>query len=64
MSAGSLEERVTELEIQYAELLKLVQSRPAKDAWRSVVGMFADDPNIEGLHQETQRIRDEDRLAQ
>lgn len=63
MIAGSLEQRVAELEIRYAELLKLVQDRPARDAWRSVVGMFADDPHIEELHEETRRIRDEDRKA-
>jgi hypothetical protein len=63
MSTANLEERVADLEDRYAELLKLVQARPAKGEWRSVVGLFANDPNIAALHQETRRIRDEDRTA-
>ena len=63
MSTASLEQRVAALETQYAELLTLVQHKPAKNAWREVVGMFADDPRIEELHKETQRIRAEDRAA-
>jgi hypothetical protein len=39
----------------------MLQGRPPKDAWRKVVGMFADDPQIEELHRETRRIREEDR---
>ncbi|HUG69262.1 MAG TPA: hypothetical protein VMM76_16035 [Pirellulaceae bacterium] len=63
MSTVSLEQRVEALETQYAELLEMVRDKPAKDAWRKVVGMFADDPQIEDLHKETQRIREEDRTA-
>lgn len=63
MSTASLEDRVAALESRYAELLKMVQGRPPKDAWRKVVGMFADDPQIDELHRETQRIREEDRKA-
>lgn len=63
MSTASLEERVAELELHYAELLKLVQTRPVHGAWRSVVGMFADDQDIQQLHEETRRIRAEDRKA-
>jgi len=63
MSTASLEQRVAALETQYAELLEFVQDRPAKNAWRKVVGMFADDPQIEELHMETLRIREEDRAA-
>ena len=61
MIAGNLEQRVAELEARYAELLKVVQNQPSRDAWRSVVGMFADDPHIEELHEEARRIREEDR---
>lgn len=61
MSMGNLEQRVEALESQYAQLLDIVQQKPDKDAWRKVVGMFADDPGIADLHQETQRIREEDR---
>jgi hypothetical protein len=60
MSTANLEERVADLEDRYAELLKLVQSRPKTTGWRSVVGLFANDPD---LHEETRRIRNEDRAA-
>jgi len=63
MSTSPLEQRVEALETQYAELLEMVQEKPARNAWRKVVGMFADDPEIEELHKETQRIREADRSA-
>jgi hypothetical protein len=66
MSTANLEDRVAALEMRYTELLKILRerpSRPPKDAWRKVVGMFADDPQIEKLHQEIHRIREEDRQA-
>ena len=63
MSQPNLEERVAALESRYTELLKMLRDRPPKDAWRKVVGMFADDPQIEDIHWEIQRIREEDRLA-
>ena len=63
MSTTSLEDRVAALEMRYAELLRIVQDQPPIDAWRQAVGMFANDPQIEELHRETQRIRDEDRMA-
>ena len=63
MSTVSLEDRVRELETRYAELLRIVQGRPPRGSWRGVVGMFADDPQIEELHRETQRIREADRAA-
>jgi hypothetical protein len=63
MSTANLEQRVAALETQYAALLEMVKDKPARNAWRNVVGMFANDPQIEELHKETQRIRDEDRKA-
>jgi hypothetical protein len=63
MSTASLDDRVTALESRYAELLKMMRGQPPKDAWRKVVGMFADDPQIEALHRETQRLREQDRKA-
>jgi hypothetical protein len=63
MSTASLEDRVAALELRFAELLSLVQDRPPQGAWRKVVGMFADDPQIEALHRETCRIREQDRSA-
>lgn len=56
-----LEERVVALETQYAQLIEMVGQSPPKDAWRTVVGMFADDPGIQELHKETERIREDDR---
>ena len=63
MSTASLEQRVAALETQYAQLLEIVRGKPTKDAWRKVVGMFADDPEIADLHKETERLRAEDRTA-
>ena len=63
MISADLEQRVEALETQFAELLKIVQRKPSQDAWRQVVGMFADDPQIELLHEETERIREEDRSS-
>ena len=63
MSTVNLEQRVAALETQYAQLLDIVRDKPDKNAWRKVVGIFADDPHIEELHQETQRIREEDRAT-
>jgi hypothetical protein len=63
MSTAELEQRVAALETQYAQLLAMVQDKPDMGAWRKVVGMFADDPAIEELHQATRRIREEDRAA-
>lgn len=61
MSTINLEQRVEALEAQYAELLQMFQDKPRRNGWRKVVGMFVDDPLIEDLHKETQRIREEDR---
>ncbi len=63
MSTADVEQRLEALESKFAELLKIVQPKPAQDAWRQVVGMFADDPQIELLHKETERLRQEDRSA-
>lgn len=63
MSQQTIEDRVAALESRYTELLRLVQNRPPAGAWRKVVGMFADDPQIEELHREIHRIREEDRAA-
>lgn len=63
MTTGELEQRVAALETQYAQLLQMVRDKPDRNAWRTVVGMFAGDPDIMELHRETQRIREEDRSA-
>jgi len=61
MSAADIENRVEALETKYAQLEKLVQQRPSRSAWRDVVGMFSDDPQIESLQEESARIREQDR---
>ena len=63
MSAASLETRVEALEAHYTQLLTMLQSPPARNAWRQVVGMFADDPDIESLHEEVRQIREADRIS-
>ena len=63
MSTVSLEDRVAALESRYAELLRIMRDQPPRNAWRAVVGMFADDPQIDELHRDTLRIREEDRAA-
>jgi hypothetical protein len=63
MTTLSLEQRVELLESQYADVLKILRGEPVAHAWRQVVGMFADDPEIEKLHEETRRIREQDRAA-
>ncbi|MCH8046766.1 MAG: hypothetical protein IID44_23945 [Planctomycetes bacterium] len=61
MSTADIEHRVEALEAKYAQLERLVQQHPSRSAWRDVVGMFADDPQIEALHERSTRIREQDR---
>ena len=63
MTTASLEQRVKSLESRFAELLEMFQEQPARNAWRSVVGMFADDPQIHKFHKETQRIREQAKIG-
>lgn len=63
MSSANLEDRVAALELRYTELLTMLRGNPPKGAWRSVLGLFADDPHIDELHRDIQRIREEDREA-
>lgn len=63
MSSASLESRVAALEARYTELLKMLPLSPPNGAWRQVVGMFADDPEIEAIHQSAREIREVDRMS-
>jgi hypothetical protein len=63
MPENELEKRVAALEWQFAEILKLIRPKTTKAGWRTVVGLFADDPDIEELHYEVRRVREEDRAA-
>jgi hypothetical protein len=63
MSEPSLEERLAALESRVAALENATLGRPpSRDAWKSVIGMFADDPEIELIHAEARRIREETAL--
>ena len=48
---------------RFAQLLAMVGDKPDRNAWRIVVGMFADDPDMAKLQQETRRIREENLAA-
>ena len=58
MSQPTLEERVATLEGQVARLKK---SLPAEKDWRRAVGMFANDPIMKEIDEETLKIREADR---
>jgi hypothetical protein len=61
MSETSLEERVTALEKQVADLMERVLSPPIKKDWRSTIGMFADDAVMKEIQEEGRKIREADR---
>lgn len=61
MPEVTIEERVTSLENQMRELTtRLGQPKREKD-WRRTVGMFANDPDMQRVFDEAQRLRDEGR---
>jgi hypothetical protein len=61
MSTADIEHRVETLETKYAQLEKLIHAQPARDAWRGVVGMFANDSDIATLHRNVAKVREDDR---
>jgi hypothetical protein len=64
VSQQTLEERVTALEHQVEELTKRLlpgEKMPPKKDWRSVVGMFANDPIMQEIIEEGRKIRERDR---
>jgi len=61
MSETTLEDRVTALESQVAELMEKVLSPPITKDWRSTIGMFADDPVMREIDEEGRKIREADR---
>lgn len=61
MSDHSLEHRVAALEHQMANLLAEHANGPQKKDWRRTVGIFTDDPGMQALFAEAQRIREVDR---
>ncbi len=61
MTTPTLEERVTALEATVAQLLSQSAPVAGKKDWRSTLGMFADDPVMQEIDEEGQRIREADR---
>ena len=56
----SLEERLSNVEKELAELRRLVASKTSKD-WRKTFGMFADDPEFDEILRLGSEIRRGDR---
>ena len=54
----TLEERVAALEATVAQLLSQADAVGAKKDWRSILGMFADDPLMKEIDEEGRRIRE------
>lgn len=61
MAAGSLEERVANLEAQMAELLLLRRSSEGKKDWRKTLGMFTGDELMRQICKNALEYREEDR---
>lgn len=61
MATTTLEERVSALEKQIAQLAEKILSPPVEKDWRSTIGMFRDDPLMKKIDEEGQSIREADR---
>jgi hypothetical protein len=63
MSQQTLEERVAAMEKEVARLSDLLRpaAEPGRDDWKSVVGMFANDPIMKEIDEEARKIRERDR---
>jgi len=63
MSQETLEERVAALEKEVARISDLLRpgTEPGRDDWKSVVGMFGDDPIMKEIDEEARKIREKDR---
>jgi len=63
MSLQTLEERVAALEKEVARLSGLLRPavEPGPDDWKSTLGMFANDPIMKEIDEETRKIREADR---
>jgi hypothetical protein len=63
MSQHTLEERVAALEKEVARISSQVRpaGEPGRDDWKSVVGMFANDPIMKEIQEEGRKIRESDR---
>jgi len=61
MATGSLEERVTSLEVQMAQLLSRRNSDERQKDWRSTIGMFTGNELMWQIDQNALAYREEDR---
>ncbi len=61
MANTSLEERVSTLEKQVAQLMEKILSPPIEKDWRSTIGMFRNDPVMKEIDEEGRKIREADR---
>ena len=57
----SLEQRVAALEQQLANILAQQANGSGKKDWRRTVGMFTDNPGMQELFAEAQKLREADR---
>jgi hypothetical protein len=62
MPRQTVEERLSELESQVAELEAIVRrtQRPGKD-WRKSIGAFTDDPGMQRILKSAMRLREQNR---
>lgn len=61
ISLERLEQRVIELEKQFAELQPKPRHAPGRDDWKRTIGMFRDNPTAAEVRQEALRLREEER---
>ena len=62
MSQATLEDRVTDLEKTVANLIAELHTVDVKKEWRTIVGLFNDDPIAKAIDEEGRKIRQADRL--
>ena len=61
MADLSLDQRVATLEQQMASVLSQTDNGSRKKNWRRTVGRFTDDPGMQALFADAQKIREADR---
>ena len=61
MSNATLNERLTALEREVAELKALLTTGDRPKDWRRTVGMFTDDEGMQELFAEAMKLREKDR---
>lgn len=63
MSEQTLEERLAALEQKVDGLSRQLRpgGEPGRDDWKSTIGMFANDPIMKEILDETRKIRERDR---